>query len=79
MNSRYTNRLPTLFTTNFTLGARTAGDVESLDRPMRGTGQPTLESRISAGLLSRLYEMARPVEIQASDFRLEVQMQKHSF
>ncbi len=37
-----------------------------------------LEHRIGPGLVSRLCEMARIVEIEAGDFRREVKMQRHA-
>ena len=75
MNSRYTRRLPTLFTTNFRLSSSVEPD--PLDRTPSAGNYAALSSRISASLLSRLYEMARPVEIDVEDFRRVVQMQKH--
>ena len=79
MNSRYTKRLPTLFTTNFRLESDSATGQDNLDRSPSSTSFQLLSSRISPNLLSRLYEMARPVAIEAEDFRREVQMQKHRF
>ena len=79
MNGRYTRRLPTLFTTNFRLDEHEALADRGLDGPARTERHDLLSSRISPGLLSRLYEMAKPVEIRAVDFRREVQMQKHAF
>ncbi len=68
MNGRYTQRLPTLFTTNFRLAAPAA------ERP----GQPeTLSARIPARLVSRLHEMATPVVIEADDFRREIKAAAH--
>ena len=77
MNSRYTKRLPTLFTTNYRLDSEPSRRQDNLDRAPSGTSFQMLSSRISPNLLSRLYEMARPVAIEAEDFRREVQMQKH--
>ena len=77
MNSRYTKRVPTLFTTNYRLGGGATGPVDSLDRAPAPANYSSLDSRITPNLLSRLYEMARPVEIEVEDFRREVQMQKH--
>lgn len=79
MNSRYTQRLPTLFTTNFRLGSESDASLDNLDRTPVSSSVQLLSSRISPNLLSRLYEMARPVVIEAEDFRREVQMQKHRF
>ncbi len=77
MNSRYTKRAPTLFTTNYRLEGSATGSVGNLDRGPGPASYSSLESRITPNLLSRLYEMARPVEIEVEDFRREVQMQKH--
>ena len=77
MNSRYTRRLPTLFTTNYRLDPPISGTVDNLDRSPAPANYASLASRITPNLLSRLYEMARSVEIEVEDFRREVQMQKH--
>lgn len=79
MNSRYTKRLPTLFTTNYRLDPPTSGPADNLDRTPAPANYSSLASRITPNLLSRLYEMARPVQIEVEDFRKEVQMQKHRF
>jgi len=73
MNTRYARSLPTLFTTNYRLASVGRRDLD------RGAGpEPELlTARISAALVSRLYEMARPVVIEASDFRREVKMHRH--
>ena len=77
MNSRYTRRLPTLFTTNYRLQGRDAAAAENLDSSRTPTRYASLASRITPNLLSRLYEMALPLELDVEDFRREVQMQKH--
>ena len=77
MNSRYTKRVPTLFTTNYRLDSASAGATGNLDRAPAPANYSSLGSRITPNLLSRLYEMARPVELEVEDFRREVQMQKH--
>lgn len=78
LNSRYTRRLPTLFTTNYRLDAvaTTAG---SLDRgaDVALAAPELLAARIPAMLLSRLYEMAQPVVIDSADFRRQVKMHQH--
>lgn len=79
MNSRYNRRLPTLFTSNYAPGSGKAERDRGLDRAPETQDFGLLENRIGPGLLSRLYEMARPVEIQVRDFRREVKMQHHSF
>lgn len=83
INSRYNERLPTLFTTNYTLDepeppARSGRAEKTLDRGADRTDGPTpLSRRIEARLVSRLCEMARPVRLGAvEDFRREVQMQR---
>lgn len=73
INTRYSARLPTLYTTNYRLdGAETS----SLDRgPDRA---PSLAQRIPASLISRLYEMARPVPLDSvPDYRREIKMHQH--
>lgn len=77
MNSRYTRRKPTLFTTNYRLEAPSSESFRTLDGQATAGDQPLLKSRISPSLLSRLYEMAKPVALEVEDFRREVQMQKH--
>jgi DNA replication protein DnaC len=63
LNTRYTRKLPTLFTTNYHLG-RTP--------PPRGTDLDLLSSRIPPMLVSRLHEMAKPVLLEAGDYREQV-------
>jgi DNA replication protein DnaC len=65
LNSRYTRRLPTLFTTNFRLERAPAAGLSEHD---------LLASRVPPMLVSRLYEMAVPVLLDATDFRHEVRM-----
>ena len=67
MNSRYTRRLPTLFTTNFRLEESPSG---------RFAGEP-LSARIPALLVSRLCEMAQPVLLDCDDYRREIKLQQH--
>lgn len=82
INHRYTRRLPTLFTTNFRLkpSENAPRRPKSLDR---GPDEPEdrvardryglLSERLPPMLISRLYEMAMPVELDAvKDFRQEV-------
>lgn len=64
LNSRYTERRPTLFTTNFRLGSA----------PPQGSEHDLLVSRVTPRLISRLAEMARPVVIDAEDYREVVRM-----
>lgn len=87
MNSRYSRRLPTLFTTNYALGSTPAAGgpaggrdgIGNLDRAPVSRGPELLEHRIGPSLMSRLYEMARPIEIHVQDFRQVVKRQSHSF
>jgi DNA replication protein DnaC len=84
INNRYTRRLPTLFTTNYRLeptqGAAKAAkhSASNLDRGRDADPGPPLDdvtllsSRLPAMLVSRLYEMAQPVVLDAvEDFRRE--------
>jgi DNA replication protein DnaC len=73
INTRYTRRFPTLFTTNYLLEA--ARGTVSLDR---GRDPQLLEHRIPATLVSRLYEMTQPVDLTGvNDYRREVRMHRH--
>jgi len=83
INQRYARRLPTIFTTNYRLqplaAAPAASGPRSLDRgadpepPADTTSLRSLASRISPMLVSRLYEMTRPVVLdRVEDFRREV-------
>jgi len=104
INGRYTRRLPTLFTTNYSLEISSArpepggqaptdnatttgrrgkkGDEKTLDRgadePPSARGLEPLADRLPAKLISRLYEMARPVILDAvADYRHEVKFNRH--
>lgn len=100
INTRYTQRRPTLFTTNFLVeppaeepskkGARTGGvpgpvgAPGSLDRgpdaPDPRPRIPLLTERIPIQIVSRLFEMAQPVVLDAvDDHRQEVMMHQHRF
>lgn len=70
LNTRYSRRLPTIFTSNYRLEAvdRSA----PLDRPAGAAGVESLGMRIPAQLVSRLHEMATPVDFDAPDFRQTV-------
>lgn len=84
INHRYTRRLPTVFTTNYLLdnpvrparGMDRPRAVKSLDRGRdaepAAPEERLLASRLPAMLVSRLYEMAQPVALNAvEDFRRE--------
>jgi len=80
INTRYTRRRPTLFTTNYRLPSAAAdaapGNGQSLDRgrdpdPTWDEAQ-ALSTRLPAMLVSRLYEMTQPVLLTGvGDFRRE--------
>ena len=76
MNGRYTRRLPTLFTTNYSLSGPADGQ-PSLDQMPSGPARESLAARIPAQLVSRLYEMGQPIEIESGDFRREIKMAQH--
>ncbi len=69
MNTRYTRRLPTLFTTNYRLDE---GGIDTED-------PQSLASRLSPLLVSRLWEMAQPVRMVTGkwDFRRDVMTHRH--
>jgi DNA replication protein DnaC len=86
INNRYTRRLPTVFTTNYRLVASKARQLakgspdkkeENLDRGRDSEEEPVWEEtqlsyRLPPMLVSRLYEMAQPVVLDAvDDFRRE--------
>jgi hypothetical protein len=50
---------------------------ESLDRAPTVESIGLLSARIPANLVSRLYEMARPVVMDADDFRRDIKMHRH--
>jgi len=79
INTRYTRRLPTLFTTNFRLDpdpqAADGAAGRSLDRGADPAPSPfgLLSHRISPMLVSRLHEMTHPVLLTSvGDYRCEV-------
>jgi DNA replication protein DnaC len=86
LNGRYTRRLPTLFTTNYYLepdmrpapsapSRRAGGDGEQA-RLEKDRESDLLEMRIQSLLVSRIWEMARPIVINSVDYRQRVQAQK---
>jgi DNA replication protein DnaC len=79
MNGRYIRRLPTIFTTNFSLEPVATSGPSSLDRMPSAARTDSLATRIPAALVSRLYEMAQPIEIRAGDFRRDILMAQHRF
>ncbi|MEM9596190.1 MAG: ATP-binding protein [Acidobacteriota bacterium] len=81
MNSRYTAGRPTIFTTNYRLegGGPRPKTVEA--SPSGALRSPVtvemLSSRLRAPLVSRLYEMAQPIELTGPDYRSTVKMHEH--
>lgn len=83
INTRYTERRPTLFTTNYPLERSRTGprEASSLDRgpdpPAFDRGVPPLEERIPAQLISRLFEMALPVVLdRVPDWRRDIKRKR---
>ncbi len=74
MNTRYTRRLPTLFTTNYRLDG---GSEVALDRDSKHGEPELLERRISPTLVSRLHQMAKRVVIEAEDARRDFKSADH--
>lgn len=77
INTRYNRRLPTIFTTNLRLEAPDRD--APLDRERSAPVEDPLSWRVPTRLISRLYEMARPIAIEAADFRHEVKRHRHAF
>lgn len=85
INSRYTRRLPTLFTTNYRLSGPPRRVDENLDRGpdpeedrLATERYGLLAHRLPPMLISRLFEMAKPILLDAvSDYRQEVQRYQH--
>jgi DNA replication protein DnaC len=72
INERYARRRPTLFTTNYAPAPADAA-LERLTET-----RAALDQRISERLMSRLYEMAKPIALDAAaDFRREVKVHQH--
>lgn len=70
INSRYTRRLPTIFTTNFRLDAGEAKSAKGRD--MATVAQEVTATSLPPALISRLYEMAQLVTLtDVEDFRRE--------
>jgi DNA replication protein DnaC len=77
LNTRYTHRRPTLFTTNLRLEAETRE--QPLDSMPRAYDPDLLASGIPPMLLSRLHEMARPVLFDGvPDFRSKFKAHRYS-
>ncbi len=67
INTRYNRKLPTIFTTNLRLEAPNSD--APLDRERSAPSEDPLSWRIPSRLVSRLYEMAKVVQIAVEDFR----------
>lgn len=70
INSRYTAGRPTLFTTNYRLDSPGG-------RGKSGDGAELLQNRISAALVSRLFEMTQAISLDAPDYRQTVMMHQN--
>lgn len=83
INTRYTSRRPTIFTTNYRLGAEPPVDPAararnsshqakrgSISDPTSTNSHSHLSNRISPSLESRIHEMARPIRLDVDDYRL---------
>lgn len=81
VNTRYTRRRPTLFTTNYRLDPAPEAAARDGVEAAGGAGAfGLLSSRIPPMLVSRLYEMAQPVLMTAvGDFRREYKVHQHRF
>jgi len=85
INTRYTRRLPTLFTTNYRLSGPSRRPEKNLDRgpdpeedALAADRYGLLAHRLPPMLISRLFEMAKPVLLDAlSDYRQEVHFYRH--
>ncbi len=81
MNTRYTRRLPTIFTTNYRLDNVSANKPAVGGDRVRKQERDLLSTRLSELLVSRLYEMAQPVKLTINaadwDYRREVKMHQH--
>jgi DNA replication protein DnaC len=90
LNGRYTRRRPTLFTTNYYLesdmrppasvtsrrAAAAAGDAGDTEESRANREPDLLKMRIQSLLVSRIWEMARPIVINSIDYRQHVQAQR---
>jgi len=86
LNGRYTRRLTTIFTTNYYLEEQSQPASKSPERGLDRGADPSpsladtrdlLSSRVPFMLVSRLWEMARPIVIESDDHRKEVKSQQH--
>ncbi|HEX2253634.1 MAG TPA: ATP-binding protein [Thermoanaerobaculia bacterium] len=80
INTRYTRRLPTLFTTNYRLEEpeTAARRKRGLDRGADPSEASLLTSRIPPMLVSRLHEMTHALPLTGvGDYRREIGMHRH--
>lgn len=70
INHRYTNNLPTIFTTNWPLEARSSASASTASQRLRR--EETLSERITNRLYSRLLEMCRVVAVEGIDYRTQI-------
>jgi DNA replication protein DnaC len=70
LNERYSSRLPTLVTTNLRMESVEPDRLNPKDgAEMLRQRRAPLSERLPASLVSRLYQMTRPIQIEAGDFR----------
>lgn len=70
LNERYSSRLPTLVTTNLRMESAEPERLNPKDgAEMQRLRRAPLSERLPASLVSRLYQMTRPIQIEAGDFR----------
>jgi len=86
INGRYSGRKPTIFTTNFLLkeeksapaprGGEEFTTPHAFDLSRRESRHDLLSERLPVALVSRIREIARPIEIAAEDFRPQVRQRR---
>lgn len=82
INERYKNRRPTIFTTNYLVGAQNRESVKldrGADERSTETSVVPLEQRIPKMLFSRLFEMASLISMAgAGDYRREIGVHRNA-
>ena len=73
LNARYNEKRTTIITTNYIDNPQSEGETTRLPsgKLMAAIKDDSLEQRIGSRMRSRLFEMCRTVELNASDFRRE--------
>jgi DNA replication protein DnaC len=73
LNARYNEKRTTIITTNYVDNPSSEGEAARLPngKLVAAVREDSLEQRIGSRMRSRLYEMCRTVELNASDFRRE--------